>query len=114
MINGLELRFPLIGDNLSGVLFHDAGNVYSKLNEISFRTHQRNLTDFNYMVHTVGFGVRYRTPVGPVRVDIGYSPNSSRFQGFQGTYQDLLFQRGIATQQRVNQFAFHFSLGQAF
>lgn len=114
MINGLELRFPLIGDNLSGVLFHDAGNVYSKFNEISFRAHQRNLTDFNYMVHTVGFGVRYRTPVGPVRVDIGFSPNSSRFQGFQGTYQDLLFQRGIATQQRVNQFAFHFSLGQAF
>ena len=114
MINGLELRLPLVGDNLSGVLFHDAGNVYTKLNQISFRSQQRNLADFNYIVHTVGIGVRYRTPVGPIRVDVGYSPNSPRFQGFQGTYQDLLFQRGIATRQRVNQFAFHFSLGQAF
>ena len=114
MINGLELRLPLVGDNLSGVLFHDAGNVYTKLSQISFRSHQRNLTDFNYLVHTLGVGVRYRTPVGPIRVDVGYSPNSPRFQGFQGTFQDLLFQRGIATQQRVNQFAFHFSLGQAF
>lgn len=114
MINGLELRFPLVGDNLSGVLFHDAGNVYTSFNQIGLRAKQRDLSDFNYMVHTVGIGVRYRTPVGPIRVDIGYSPNSPRFQGFQGTYQDLLFQRGIATQQRVNQFAFHFSLGQAF
>jgi len=114
LINGLELRFPFIGDNLSGVLFHDAGNVYSKFNQIGFRAQQRDISDFNYMVHTVGFGFRYRTPVGPIRVDIGFSPNSPRFQGFQGTYQDLLFQRGIATQQRVNQFAFHFSLGQAF
>ena len=114
MINGLELRLPLVGDNLSGVLFHDAGNVYTKFNQISFRSQQRNLADFNYLVHTVGIGVRYRTPAGPIRVDIGYSPNSPRFQGFQGTYQDLLFQRGIATQQRVSQFAFHFSLGQAF
>ncbi|MBY0503396.1 MAG: BamA/TamA family outer membrane protein [Bryobacteraceae bacterium] len=114
MINGLELRFPLVGDNLSGVLFHDAGNVYTNFNKISFRASQRNIADFNYMVHTVGFGVRYRTPVGPIRVDVGYSPNSPRFQGFQGTFQDLLFQRGVATRQRVNQFAFHFSLGQAF
>ncbi len=114
LINGIELRFPLVGDNLSGVFFHDAGNVYTKFNQISFRSRQQGLSDFNYMVHTVGFGVRYRTPVGPIRIDIGFSPNSPRFQGFQGTYEDLLFQRGIATQQRVNQFAFHFSLGQAF
>jgi outer membrane protein insertion porin family len=114
LINGLELRFPLIGDNISGVLFHDAGNVYTKLNQISFRSRQRNIQDFDYMVHTVGVGVRYRTPVGPIRIDIGYSPNAPRFQGFQGTYEDLLFQRGIATQQRVSRLAFHFSLGQAF
>ena len=29
------------------------------------------------MVHAVGFGVRYRTPVGPLRVDLGYSINPS-------------------------------------
>ena len=47
MINGLELRFPLIGDNLSGVLFHDAGNVYSKLKSVRFLWCVRKLISFN-------------------------------------------------------------------
>lgn len=114
LFNNLELRFPLIGDNLGGVLFHDAGNVYSGAGNISFRWRQRDLKDFDYMVHAVGFGVRYRTPIGPVRVDLAFSPNSARFNGFEGTREDLLFQRGRATQLRVNQFQFHISLGQAF
>ena len=39
-----ELRFPLIGDNLGGVLFWDAGNVYSRLQDISFRYSQPHTT----------------------------------------------------------------------
>jgi hypothetical protein len=27
-MNQTEARFPLLGDNIGGVLFHDAGNVY--------------------------------------------------------------------------------------
>src|SRR5207245_1613797 len=71
-----ELRFPLIGDNVSGVLFHDAGNGYLGLGNVSFRFRQRNLQDFNYMVHGFGFGIRYRTPIGPIRLDVSLSPNS--------------------------------------
>ena len=74
-----ELRFPLIGDNIGGVLFHDMGNVYSNVTSISFRFRQRNLQDFDYMVHSIGFGIRVRTPVGPIRADFSYSPNSPRF-----------------------------------
>ena len=33
-MNTVELRFPLIGDNLGGVLFNDIGNVYSAVNKI--------------------------------------------------------------------------------
>src|SRR6185437_616350 len=40
LMNSLELRFPLIGDNISGVLFHDAGNVYDSIRKISFRFRQ--------------------------------------------------------------------------
>ena len=39
--------------------------MYRSFYDISFRFHQNNLTDFNYMVHAVGFGIRYKTPVGP-------------------------------------------------
>ena len=75
LFHSTELRFPFLGDNITGVFFHDLGNVYSDLGSISFRYKQRDLTDFNYMEHAVGFGVRYRTPVGPIRLDLAYSLN---------------------------------------
>ena len=111
---GTEIRFPLIGNNIGGVLFHDAGNVYSRAGLASFRVKQRSLTDFNYMVHAVGFGVRYRTPIGPIRVDLAFAPNSPRFMGFEGTREELLFGGGVRREQRINRFQFHFSLGQSF
>ncbi len=114
VMNTLELRFPLIGDTIGGVLYHDMGNVYRDLDKISFRTSQRNVQDFDYMVHTVGFGIRYRTPVGPVRFDIGFSPNSPRFFGFKGTREELVQGGGSRLVQRINQLQFHFSLGQTF
>jgi outer membrane protein insertion porin family len=118
LTNNLELRFPLIGDNLGGVLFEDAGNVYNDIHDISFRFRQRNLQDFNYMVHAVGVGFRYHTPIGPVRVDLSFSPNSPRFVGYKGSLEDFLNPdtRGNLPRvtQRINQFQFHFSLGQAF
>ena len=126
LFNTFELRFPLIGDNLGGVLFNDMGNVYSDLSHISLRFHQQNLQDFNYGVQSLGFGIRYKTPVGPIRLDLSFSPNSPRFFGFKGTEDDLLFNRpnctdprtGLPVQctavQRINAFQFHFAIGQAF
>lgn len=121
LLNSTELRFPLIGDNIGGVFFHDAGNGYASLSDISFRFHQRDYNDFNYMVHSFGFGIRYRTPVGPVRIDLAVSPNSPHFKGFQGSREDLLTCAPPAgpitcnsVNQRINVFQFHFSLGQAF
>jgi outer membrane protein insertion porin family len=125
LISNVELRYPLIGDNIGGVLFWDAGNVYSDFSSISFRTTQRNLQDFNYMVHAVGFGIRYRTPVGPVRVDLAYSINPPSFQGFKGTVQDLLVcnpnlppgqlpSQCQPVTQSISHFQFFFSIGQTF
>ena len=73
------------------------GNVYSDLGSISFRYKQRDITDFNYMVQAVGFGVRYRTPVGPMRLDLAYSLNPPAFNGLKGTYQELLLNKAIQT-----------------
>ncbi len=116
--NNTELRFPLYGANISGVLFEDAGNIYSNLNSFSFRTKQRNLADFNYMVHAAGFGVRYRTPVGPLRVDFSYSMNPPKYNGFPGSYVQLVQCSAAGTcqasRQQINHFQFFFSIGQAF
>ena len=116
--NNTELRFPLLGENVNGVLFHDMGNVYSSIGQMSFRVNQNSLSDFNYMVHAVGFGVRYRTPIGPIRLDLSYSINPPRFQGFSGTYTDLVNCTATNTctsaTQQISHFQFFFSIGQAF
>ncbi len=121
-VNSVELRFPLIGENIGGVLFHDAGNVYSRFRRISFRHRQDVIEsdgttagyEFDYMVHAVGFGLRYRTPVGPVRLDVGYSLNPPRFIGFEGSREELLTGGGMISNQRISSLQFHFSLGQRF
>jgi outer membrane protein assembly factor BamA len=116
--NNAELRYPLFGENVNGVLFHDVGNVFDRLSDMSFRFNQRNLQDFNYMVHAVGSGIRYRTPIGPLRVDLAYSINAPRFNGFGGTYTQLvqcsINNTCVASNQRVSHFQFFFSIGQAF
>jgi outer membrane protein assembly factor BamA len=125
LFNQTELRFPLIGENIGAVLFHDMGNTYSSLSDISFRVRQRGLTDFNYMVHAAGVGLRYRTPVGPLRVDFAYSINPPRFFGFKGTEQDLLNAgtspcapggpyANLCEQTGVSRLQFFFSIGQTF
>jgi outer membrane protein insertion porin family len=114
LFHSTELRFPLLGENINGVIFHDLGNVYSDLGSISFRTKQKDMTDFNYMVHAAGFGVRYKTPVGPVRVDLSYSFNPPVFNGLKGTYRELLNNTAQPQIQRVSHFQFFLSIGQAF
>lgn len=62
-----ELRFPLgIINNLGGVAFYDGGNVYSN---VSFAQFVDNYSS------SVGLGLRYSTPVGPVRIDVGRALN---------------------------------------
>ena len=122
LLNSVELRFPLVGENIGGVLFHDAGNVYSRPSDIALRFTQRSAEledgqktfDYDYLVQAVGFGLRYRTPIGPVRVDLGYSINPPRFIGFSGTRAELLAGQGEVREQRISHFQFHFSLGQTF
>ena len=62
-----EMRFPThINKSLGAVIFYDGGNVYSAINF-------RNFID-NY-TNTVGIGLRYATPIGPVRIDLGRNLN---------------------------------------
>ena len=123
--NNIELRFPFIGDNIQGVFFHDMGNVYSSVTNMSFRFRQKNLQDFDYAVHAVGFGLRYKTPIGPIRGDLAYSINPPSFVGFNGTPVQLLqcnpslpasalpsFCQPV--QQSISHFQFFFSIGQTF
>jgi outer membrane protein insertion porin family/translocation and assembly module TamA len=57
----LEVRFPIWGP-LGGVAFFDASNV----------TRRQAMLDFRSPHLSPGLGARYMTPVGPLRVDVGY------------------------------------------
>jgi outer membrane protein assembly complex protein YaeT len=85
-----ELRAPVWG-NLTAVLFADAGNVWN--NAWDF-----NLNDLRY---DVGPGLRYMTPVGPLRFDFGYQ--LKRIPG-------LL----VDGKPEARRYRFHFSICQAF
>jgi outer membrane protein insertion porin family len=100
-VNSFELRspspqLPYVGNNLSFVLFHDMGNVFENSSQVwpSFlRVRQphsstcRNVSvtyttyntpdtcDFNDFSHALGLGLRYHTPIGPVRADFSYNLN---------------------------------------
>lgn len=75
-----EGRFPLpipvqnpvdLTHNLGAAIFYDGGNVYEGININHFLSGYSN---------SVGFGLRYNTPVGPVRLDIGRNLNPVRGQ----------------------------------
>ena len=62
LIFNVEYIFPLISEiRLKGVVFFDAGNSYEDF---------KNFGDLRY---TTGLGVRWISPVGPVRIEWGYN-----------------------------------------
>jgi len=80
-----EARFPLkIAKPLGGVVFYDGGNVYSAINFNNF---------INNYTNTVGIGLRYATPIGPVRIDFG---------------------RNLNPVPGINPFQYYITIGQAF
>jgi outer membrane protein assembly complex protein YaeT len=85
-----EGRFGIRGQ-LSGVLFFDAGNVWA----------DRRSVDLNDIRYDIGSGLRYQTPVGPVRFDFGYQLNPNDALRINGKPQ-------------LRPWRIHFSIGQAF
>lgn len=116
--NTFELRFPLLGPNISGVVFHDMGNIFTSIDSMSLAYRQPAYGNFNYAVQAPGFGVRYKTPLGPIRVDFSYALNPTNYQGYSNslTVQELIACGNSCTSspQRLSHFNFFFSIGQAF
>jgi outer membrane protein insertion porin family len=133
---------PWIGSSVSFVLFHDMGNVFTNASDAwisALRIHQpdrdncKDLTvpddpdtppgkvtstgwqgscNFNYFSHSPGLGLRYNTPVGPIRLDFSYNLNPPIYP--------IIYDYSLtdpASNPRVGQaghFNFFFSLGQSF
>jgi len=140
-VNSEELRFPSVslpylGGGFGFAVFHDMGNVFTAGHDMLkgfLRWHQPdpaqclqpggiivaacetyfNNAGYDYTSHAVGLGLRYKTPIGPLRFDFGYNLNpTSYFQGTTfspSTGQALTFET-----QRMRHFNIFFSIGQPF
>jgi len=141
-VNSEELRFPpqslpFLGEGFGFAIFHDMGNVFTAPHDMLkglLRWHQANpnlclplsagtttsqcVTQFNnsgydFTSHAIGVGVRYKTPIGPLRFDFGYNLNPTRyFQTFPTT--SLLGSTNVLGTQRLRPFNIFFSIGQPF
>ena len=140
-VNSEELRFPpvslpYLGEGFGFAVFHDMGNVFTAGHDMLkglMRWHQPNpaqclgaggvpnipcQTQFNnsgydYTSHAVGIGLRYKTPIGPLRFDFGYNLNPTYY--FQGTtFSPTTGQALTFEAQRLHHFNIFFSIGQPF
>lgn len=87
VIVNAEARLALWKD-LGVVGFLDVGNVYARVDDI----------DVGKMRAGAGFGLRYKSPIGPLRVDLGFKLGTLRTYGTT----------------REDRRAWHINLGQAF
>jgi outer membrane protein assembly complex protein YaeT len=141
-VNNSELRLPpltlpYLGEGFGFAIFHDMGNVFTAPHDMVkglLRWHQDNpnqclsggttnpgcYTQFNnsgydYTSHAVGLGIRYKTPIGPLRFDFGYNLNpTSYFQTFTVPQQFGLQTASVLETQRLRHFNVFFSIGQPF
>ena len=63
----LPVSLPLVDRNLGFAVFYDGGNVFQY---VGFRNFAKQYTN------SIGGGLRYNTPVGPIRIDIGHNLNA--------------------------------------
>jgi outer membrane protein assembly complex protein YaeT len=91
VIFNFELRFPL-SRRWRLVPFYDLGNVFRRMSDINFAG----------MTNSVGLGLRFNTPIGPVGVDYGYLLDPPFFITASG-----------ATLRQPRS-AFHLRIGQSF
>lgn len=106
-VNSLELRMPFHNGRYGVVFFNDAGNVFSSLSEMRLlKFTQTSPADLNYDVDAMGIGFRYKTPIGPVRLDLAYGLNTPRYQ--------IVPQAGPVQVLRLPAFQYFISIGQSF
>jgi outer membrane protein assembly complex protein YaeT len=137
-LNNIELRFPpptlpFVQDNMSFAVFHDMGNIFTDgrrmldsllrwkqdtssctqgVNSVFKAGSGAALCNYNYISHAIGLGIRYKTPVGPVRFDLGYNLNPTVFPNF--TVPTKTTPPEFIGTKQASHFNIYFSVGQAF
>lgn len=63
LVSNFELIFPLLSESgVNLLLFYDIGNAFDDEQDI----------DFDGLRQSVGWGIRWRSPIAPIRIEFGY------------------------------------------
>jgi outer membrane protein insertion porin family len=89
-------RLDFLTGGFGMVIFLDGGQVWSDFDD----------TRIQDLKFGAGGGLRYRSPVGPIRLDFGYKLNPDD--------EDLQIFNGVKHGGRMARWGIHFSIGQAF
>ncbi|MGA7220324.1 MAG: BamA/TamA family outer membrane protein, partial [Candidatus Sulfotelmatobacter sp.] len=134
------VSLPYLGEGFGFAIFHDMGNVFTASHDMikgMLRWHQPNpsqclqfnstsapaqydgcITQFDnsgydYASNAVGLGLRYKTPIGPLRFDFGYNLNPTAYvEGY--TPSTISTPTPPFLPQRLRPFNVFFSIGQPF
>lgn len=100
----LELRAPLTA-SFGAVVFVDVGDV----------TVQKRFR-WNVLQTSFGLGLRYRTVIGPIRLDLGFAPEKLQVIGTDPRMREQLVPAGAFPESQLLGFrgAIHFTIGEAF
>jgi outer membrane protein assembly complex protein YaeT len=136
-----SISLPYLGEGFGFALFHDMGNVFTAGHDLLTglaRWHQPDpaqclqfnnvtavaqydgcVTQFNnsgydYTSHVLGIGLRYKTPIGPLRFDFGYNLNPTSYPLGYAPSTPQVPTPPAFTPQRLGHFNVFFSIGQPF
>jgi outer membrane protein insertion porin family len=135
-----SVSLPYLGEGFGFAIFHDMGNVFTADHDLvksMLRWHQPDPSQclqynpataatqyddcvtyfdnvgYDYTSHAVGLGLRYKTPIGPLRFDFGYNLNpTSYLTGY--TFSTPQAPTSPFAPQRLGHFNVFFSIGQPF
>lgn len=90
-VANVEYKFPIVQEKrktiLQGAFFYDIGGTWKDINHINYCFGTDNDdTNSYYLKSGVGFGIRFATPVFPLRLDWGYGLNHKRGEDLQQFY----------------------------
>ncbi len=134
------VTLPYLGEGFGFAIFHDMGNVFTAGHDMikgMLRWHQPDPSQclqfspatetslyngcvtrfdnsgYDYTSHAVGLGLRYKTPIGPLRFDFGYNLNPTDYPiGY--TLSTAQAPTAPFSPQRLGHFNVFFSIGQPF
>jgi len=102
----LRFRVPGLSERIRGAIFVDAGDVFERRTASGL---------FDNLRVTPGAGLRFVTPLGPIRFDVAYNPaDPDPVDVYRAIGSEVVLVASAIPARRLSRFRINFSIGEAF